>query len=356
MLDIPQIQAICRKASHWDLYGSPFGGNYVHMHLFRPVVDQEELELWEESIGITLPEDYRCYLTCLGNGGAGPHYGILPFHFLLRDEYQKEAVYTWGQEQRFHELAKRRYEYELQDTFTLYEEYRSHTPEVEQMDYNQFEEMLWKKEEHEVYEPLYEPGLLSVCDPGCSGDIGLLLNGSHRGYVSGISQEGYFHHLVPNFSLVQEMRSWTPFADFFMDYIRKTAEFCDNLPTERKRQALQEREIVLMFQTAVDCQDWKEVLRLLRSINPKVLSEKTTFFFKYHRKAVLLGLREEPLAVDFYREIEKCSRWNYERYHGFYDERKKKVMKDDYETHTSLAVPTFHQFFQTYVDMKEALC
>lgn len=353
MLDVPKIQAVCRKASHWDLYGAPFGGNYVHMHLFRPVIDLEELELWEEIMGFKLPEDYRCYLTCLGNGGAGPYYGVRPFQFLLRDEYQKKTIYARGQEQRFHDLAKRRYEYELQDPLALYEEYCSRTPESEQMDYYQFDEMLWEKEEHEVYEVLYEHGLLSIGDLGCSGEIGLLLNGSHLGYVGGVSQEGYFCNLAPNFSLAQEMKSWEPFADYFMEYVRRTQEFCENLSVAQKNQALREREIVLAFQAAVECQDWKETLHLLKNTDPKILSEKTTFFLQYHQKTVCQALPDEPLPKDFYHEMEKCSKWNYERYHGFYDPEKKKVMRDSYEAHTDLAIPTFQQFFQTFVDMKE---
>lgn len=83
MLDIPKIQAILRRASCFDLYGSSFGSSYVHGHLFRPVADRDELGLWEEEMGLAIPEDYRCYLTCLGNGGAGPSYGIYPFHFRL---------------------------------------------------------------------------------------------------------------------------------------------------------------------------------------------------------------------------------------------------------------------------------
>lgn len=352
MLDIHKIQAVCRKASHWDLYGTS-GGNYVHMHLFRPVVDREELELWEEIMGFTLPEDYRYYLTCLGNGGAGPDHGILPFHFLLNDDYQKKSIYAYGQEQRFYDLAKRRYEFEFIDIDALYEEYCNCIPEKEQMSYSQFDDMLWENIEREVYDPLYEHGLLNIGDPGCSGNIALLLNGSYRGYISGISQEGYFSHLAPDFSLVEEMKNWEPFTDYLMEYVRKTQEFCDSLSKEQTRQALKERELVLSFQTAIEQQDWKEVYRLLQSATPKELSEKATFFFKYHQKAVLQELSGEPLATDFYREIERCRRWNYERYHGFYDERKKKVMRDDYEAHTDLPVPTFQQFFQTFVDMKE---
>lgn len=351
MLDISKIQAVCRKASHWDLFGSPIGGNYTHMHLFRPVVDQEELELWEETIGFTLPEDYRCYLTCLGNGGAGPYYGIRPFCFLLRENFQKEAIYALGQEQRFYDLAKRRYEYE--DTYALYEEYRRHTPKAEQMDYAQFDEMLWNREAHAFYEVLYEHGLLRVVDMGCGSEIGLLLNGTYRGYVSGISQEGDFRNLFPDFSLAKEMERWTPFAEFYMAYVRRTQEFCDNLSEKQKYQALQEREIVLPFQMAMERQDWKEVLHLLQRTEPKSLSEKTAFFFKYHQKAVQQGLAAEPLAIDFYQEIEKYRQWSYERYHGFYDEEKNKVMRDDHDAHIGLAIPTFQQFFQTFVDMKD---
>lgn len=352
MLDVPGIQAVCRQASYWDLFDSPFGGNYVHMHLFRPVADLEELETWEELMGVTLPEDYRCYLTCLGNGGAGPYYGVRPFQFLLEDEYRKEAIYARGQERRFHDLAKRRYEYELQDTSVLYEEYCSRTPESEQMNYGRFDEMLWEKEEKEVYEVLYEHGLLSIGDTGCSGEIGLLLNGSHRGYVSGMSREDCFESLAPDFSLAREMKNWEPFTDYFMEYIRKMREFCKNIPQKHKCRALWEREIVMAFQSAVECQDWKEVLYLLKKTDPKTLSEKTTFFFKYHQKAVRHGLFGEPLASDFYEGIEKSRRWNYERYHGFYDQEKKKVMRDNCDAYTDLAIPSFQQFYQTYVDMK----
>lgn len=66
----------------------------------------------------------------------------------------------------------------------------------------------------------------------------------------------------------------------------------------------------MAFQSAVECQDWKEVLYLLKKTNPKTLSEKTTFFFKYHQKAVRQGLFGEPLASDFYEGIEKSSRCN----------------------------------------------
>lgn len=66
-------------------------------------------------------------------------------------EYRLSLRYGVGgeREERFYDLAKRRYEYE--DTYALYEEYRRHTPKTEQMDYNQFDETLWDREVHEFY-------------------------------------------------------------------------------------------------------------------------------------------------------------------------------------------------------------
>ena len=238
MLDIPKIQSVLRRASHWDLYGSSFGGAYVHGHLFRPVVDLEELELWEELIGFTLPEDYRCYLTRLGNGGAGPNYGIFPFDFSLQDEYREQTVYALGQEERFHNLSKRRYEFELRNIDALYEEYCSRTPKEEQMSYSQFDDTLWETEEKPVHEVLYEHGILCIANAGCSADIGLLLNGSHRGCVGGISCENCFHTLAPEFSLSQELEFWKSFESYFMKYVQRMQEFYEALPVEKKRQAL----------------------------------------------------------------------------------------------------------------------
>ena len=46
------------------------------IHL-NPCIDIRELEKFEREHGISLPDDYRCFLLKIGNGGAGPpYYGL----------------------------------------------------------------------------------------------------------------------------------------------------------------------------------------------------------------------------------------------------------------------------------------
>lgn len=55
-----------------------FDCSSYHLYELNPVVDEDDILDFEEENGCRLPEKYREFLTQLGNGGAGPSYGILP--------------------------------------------------------------------------------------------------------------------------------------------------------------------------------------------------------------------------------------------------------------------------------------
>ncbi|MFD5434920.1 SMI1/KNR4 family protein [Kitasatospora sp. NPDC127067] len=44
----------------------------------RSVLSEAEVLSFERQYGVTLPEDYRTFLTTIGNGGPGPYHGIWP--------------------------------------------------------------------------------------------------------------------------------------------------------------------------------------------------------------------------------------------------------------------------------------
>lgn len=49
-----------------------------HAYRLNPTLDEAAVVSFEKRHGIRLPEDYRAFLTHLGDGGAGPYCGILP--------------------------------------------------------------------------------------------------------------------------------------------------------------------------------------------------------------------------------------------------------------------------------------
>ena len=51
---------------------------WSHRYRLEDPIAPEDIQRFEAVHGITLPAEYRAFLTELGNGGAGPGYGIWP--------------------------------------------------------------------------------------------------------------------------------------------------------------------------------------------------------------------------------------------------------------------------------------
>lgn len=55
----------------------PFGVT-KHQYRVNPPISEEALRRFESEAGVELPEGYRGFLLKVGDGGAGPHYGLYP--------------------------------------------------------------------------------------------------------------------------------------------------------------------------------------------------------------------------------------------------------------------------------------
>ncbi|MGB1284547.1 MAG: SMI1/KNR4 family protein [Polaribacter sp.] len=77
MINIQEIKEkldiLKQSDSNFTIFGSP-----THQYKINPVISLAELEDFEKKYEIKLSEDYRRFLTEIGNGGAGPYFGILP--------------------------------------------------------------------------------------------------------------------------------------------------------------------------------------------------------------------------------------------------------------------------------------
>ena len=142
MLDILKIRAVLDEASKWDMDYQAFGTE-VHFHLLRQPLPLEELETWEEQAGVTLPEDYKTYLTCLGNGGAGPDYGLPSFQPPDPEFLRRPCIYSKDQEKAYRYMIQK-YKH-LEDTleWELYLEYFPDPPGRDDFDWQEAHEKEW---------------------------------------------------------------------------------------------------------------------------------------------------------------------------------------------------------------------
>lgn len=53
-------------------------GARAHRYQLGPTLTEDRLSRLERDFGASLPEGYRAFLIALGNGGAGPFYGLFP--------------------------------------------------------------------------------------------------------------------------------------------------------------------------------------------------------------------------------------------------------------------------------------
>ena len=78
MFERQQIKKILARAQEIDPGCEAFGAS-KHRYQFRPPLAADFVRKAEGQYGFRLPEDYFRFITEIGDGGAGPGYGIGPF-------------------------------------------------------------------------------------------------------------------------------------------------------------------------------------------------------------------------------------------------------------------------------------
>ncbi|RJX39915.1 SMI1/KNR4 family protein [Paenibacillus pinisoli] len=171
-----RIKIKLEEAKRKDKALSVFGAS-SHKYNVSQQLDANVLSEWEAKHGVALPEPYKRFLTEVGNGGAGPYYGIYSI--------EKAASYTES-----HALAA---------SCVLY-------PGMAKEEWNQLIEPLTSDEDisDEEYDAARDRvlgGMLCIGTQGCEYDMYLVLNGEYRGRVVYTSD---FHPDYPFFFVYED--------------------------------------------------------------------------------------------------------------------------------------------------------
>ncbi|TKH39725.1 SMI1/KNR4 family protein [Paenibacillus polymyxa] len=155
---LDRIKEKLNQAMHKDKDFSVFGAS-SHQYRVKEKLTAKELADWQAHNQVILPEPYALFLTNIGNGGAGPYYGIYPI--------EKATSYTEHQAL----LAKS----------VLH-------PGMAKEEWNHLIEPLTKDEDipDEEYDDARNKvlgGMLCIGTQGCEYDMYLVLEGKYRGRI-----------------------------------------------------------------------------------------------------------------------------------------------------------------------------
>ncbi len=155
-------------------------GSVGHQYKLRPPVPGSVIEAFEQAHGVELPEDYKCFITEIGDGGAGPSYGVFPFgqHDDGHDHRAWEGGYLVGD---FSKPFPHLTDWNLPDSF-----WANQPDLVEEMPIEEQDRLMeaWDKVMEENYwNPAAVNGAIPICHRGCALRQWLIINGEQKGYV-----------------------------------------------------------------------------------------------------------------------------------------------------------------------------
>lgn len=155
LIQIEQIKGKLNNLREADEDCKQFG-SHKHRYELNTALSEEQITEFEFRYSIKLPEDYSLFLKTVGNGGAGPFYGV---------EKLSEAVFEDLDYKREGNKINLLLPFPHSKSWNL--DYKDFT------DYQQFEEAYFAKE--------HSNGLLRLCNFGCGVFINLVVNGEEYG-------------------------------------------------------------------------------------------------------------------------------------------------------------------------------
>jgi hypothetical protein len=154
---IEKIEMLRIKDKDMNIFGAS-----SHEYKFNKKIKEKEIIKFEKKHNVHLPEDYKIFLVEIGNGGAGPFYGILPLEmglFCDIDNPNKKYITNPSKPFLLSEAWNMEYTGDYEDESAL----------------DKFEEKYYSNE--------LLNGTIRICNFGCGHFINLVINGSEFSHI-----------------------------------------------------------------------------------------------------------------------------------------------------------------------------
>lgn len=156
-----------------------FGSAAHDFRLNRPI-DVRTIASFEQHHGIALPEDYRLFITEIGNGGAGPAYGLFPFG--RHDD--SVGLCPWDGSDLVGDFGS---PFPHSEAWNLEKSFWDDVPQIPDGMPLEEETRLWDEwdriDREHYWNPALVNGAIPICHLGCALRQWLIVNGDQRGYV-----------------------------------------------------------------------------------------------------------------------------------------------------------------------------
>lgn len=174
-----QIERIKRKLKHLkdiDPEFEQFGAEH-HKYKLNPPLNAEQVTEFESANQIRLPEEYVMFLTTLGDGGAGPFYGVntLKDSLIMYFDHSEKAQHSYFDLSRPFPYTER---WQVDEEIAaLYEKIEIAAENGDE----DLEEELLEEKLALIDLPENDYGRLNTSDYGCGITISLIVNGQEKG-------------------------------------------------------------------------------------------------------------------------------------------------------------------------------
>jgi hypothetical protein len=215
-----------------------------HQYRLHPPLPLLVVEAFEAKHRTTLPADYRYFITEIGNGGAGPYYGLFKFGEQERDI---GGVGKWEEGIVVGDLSA---EFPHREAWNLPKSFFDQLPDFPDHDISPEEEDRIMAERDKLLQEHYENprimnGAIPICHMGCALYQWLVINGPQKGFIwedRRVDEAG----IRP---LLDASGNQVTFADWYMTWLttRGMANFGGYEPARTWRQRLRDWLILLLL-------------------------------------------------------------------------------------------------------------